>query len=323
MAKSSAAPAADDVDRLKRVAFWYWEYMRRNPLYRRYCQAIEEYDDYFNLIGVYDFMQSKEYLDEMSEYVSCHDERVDLKYTPFRKRLDRDHGEEAGRKFFKYGFLGNGFEKHFGRVYKDYNDGLDSDFALLELIADRNLPFFTENVRDIAALVKLNGQWLISVDGFAPSTYSFDLERANEVKIDPVAILKNPGKVGLEVYALNIINKAVESLFEKQRVPLETYESVYKLSLAGKHINSTDAMRLAMLWMWDKAHENDGEEPLPFDQTYRLLKEIIQSRRADEDGKETGGVWEQILYRKPRIREYYASTERCIQQLIVIPLKSK
>lgn len=307
----------DDVDRLKRAALWYWEYMRRNPLYRKYCQEIKLYDDYFKRIGVYDFMQSKEFLNEMLKYVSSHNEKTELKYTPFRKRLERDHGEKAGRIFFKYGFLGNGFEKNFGRVYKDCNDGFDSELVLLKILRGENIAFFTENVRDIAAMVKLNGQWLISVDGFAPSTYSFDFECANEVKIDPVAILKNPEKVGLEVYAMNIINKAVESLFEQQRVPLETYESVYKLSLAGKHINSTDAMRLAMLWMWDKAHEHDMKEPLPFDHVYRLLKDRIEGADA------TDGVWEQILYRKPRIREYYASTERCIRQRIVIPLKSK
>lgn len=323
MAKKSEKAPLDDTDRLKNVAFWYWEYMRRNPLYRRYCNVIDRYDNFFKSIGVYDYMQSKEYLDEMSEYTSTHDEREELRYTPFRLRLERDHGERAGLLFFKYGFLSLGFENKFGRIYKYCTDGIDADALINKLLTDEDVSFSTENVADIAALVKLNGQWLITVDGFTPDTFCYDLQRSNEVKISPKAILEEPGKVGLEVYALNLINKAVESQFEKQRVSLETMGSVYKLSLAGKHINSTDAMRLAMLWMWDKAHENGGKEPLPFDQVYRLLKEIILSKHAVEDGKETGGVWDQILYRKPRIREYYASTEHCISQPTVIPLKSK
>ena len=307
----------DDVDRLKRAAFWYWEYMRRNPLYRRYCQAIKKYDDYFKSLGVYDFMQSKEYLDEMSEYVSCHDESNDLEYTPFRRRFEHDHGQESGRIFYKYGFLSNGFEKHFGRIYKCCSEGLDSDFALRELINGNCVDFYTENIADISALIKLNGQWLITVDDETPSTFSFDMERKKEIKIEPNSIITNPDKVGLEVFALKLINIAVDGLFKKQRVSLDTYESVYKLSLAGKHINSSDAMRLCMLWLWDKAHEQDEKNPAPFNDVYSLLKAKIEKANVSD------GVWEQILYRKPRIREYYEATDRSIQQRIVIPLKSK
>jgi len=317
MAKSSKKASFDDTDRLRNVAFWYWEYMRRNPLYKRYCTVIDRYDNYFKKIGVYDYMQSKECIDEMMEYSSTHEGKEELRYTPFRLRLELDHGEQAGLLFFKYGFLSFGFENKFGRIYRPCTDGMDTDVVITKLINDENVSFFTESLADIAALVKLNGQWLITVDGITPNTFCFDLKRSNEIKILSHGIIEDPGKVGLEVYALNIINKAVNSLLEKQQVLPETYESVYKLSLAGKHINSTDAMRLSMLWMWDKAHEVDGQEPLPFDQVYRLLKDRIEKAGATE------GVWEQVLYRKPRIREYFESTERCIQQVTIIPLKSK
>jgi hypothetical protein len=307
----------DDTDRLKRVAFWYWEYMRRNQKYRRYCQVMRQYNDYFKMIGVYDFMQTKEFLDEMFEYVYSHDELHELKYTPFRKRLERAHGEEAGRKFFKFGFWSCGFDKLFGRIYKDCDDGLDSEYALDKVLSGGNIPFFTEDVSDIAALIKLNSQWGISVAGSTPCVFTYDLELVNDVKIDPKAVLDNPAKIGLEAFALNLITKSVESLFEKQNILLGTYESVYKLSLAGKHINSSDIMRLSMLWLWDKAHEENENNPLPFDTVYPLLKAKIEGANAAE------GVWEQLLYRKPRIREYYESTSRSIQQLTIIPLKSK
>ena len=83
---------------------------------------------------------------------------------------------------------------------------------------------------------------MISIDEMTPTNYLYNLEKSNSITIDPKAILKNPTKVGLEVHALNMINKAVESLFGKQYIDEETLQSVYKLSLSGKHINSSDTM---------------------------------------------------------------------------------
>ena len=91
MAKDNSKTLLDGSDRLQRIAFWYWEYMRRNPLYQRYCAVIETYNDYFKGIGIYEFMQTREFLDEMTEYVSSHNDEEDLKYTPFRRRLEESH----------------------------------------------------------------------------------------------------------------------------------------------------------------------------------------------------------------------------------------
>ena len=313
VAKTDKLPV-DDVDRLKRVAFWYWEYMRRNPLYKKYCKVINRYDNYFKKIGVYDYMQSKEYLEEMSEYLSTHESKHDLEHTPFRNRLEAEHGKEAGRLFFKYGFLGLGYEKKFGRVYKDCADGLDSYAVIDNFLAGKTVGFASQDIRDLSALIKLNGTWMVSVDEYAPDNFSYDLERSSSIKIDPKGILNNPAKVGLEIHALNLINKAVNSLFGKQRASEETLQSVYKLSLSGKHIISSDAMRLAMLWLWDKAHEADESNPARFDEVYSLLKAKLEKKGMAD------GAWEQILTRRKRTLGYYEMTSYCIKNRIVTSL---
>lgn len=314
MAKDSGKTLLDDSDRLRRIAFWYWEYMRRNPLYQRYCQVIDSYDDFFKSIGVYEFMQSKEFLDEMAEYVSSHDSPEDLKYTPFRRKLEKEHGKDAGSKFFKYGSLACGFENKFGRIYKNNSIGLDSETALDLLLENRDVDFSTKDQTDISALLKLNRNWLLTVDGMAPDNFSFNFKRTGNVKIDPDAIVNSPIKIGLEVQALNMISKAIENIFEKQHIEDETLQAIYKLCLAGKHINSSDVMRLAMIWMWDKAHEADEATSAPFDDVYPLLK-----AKVEKSGK-TDGAWEQIITRRKRILGYYEMTDFCIKNRVIISL---
>ena len=308
MATKTNIPPQDDVDRLKGIAFWYWEYTRRNPLYIRYCDVINVYDDYFKSLGVYDFMQSKEYLDETSGYVTTHDEPEDLKFTPFRRRLENDFGEEAGKIYFKYGCLGCGFEKHFGRIYKHYSIGINTEEALSKTLVGNNFSFCSENPTDFAALVKLNETWLITIDDFEPSTFSYDVQRAKNISTNPSTVLENPEKLSLEVHALSLIKRAVESLFGEQHVPDETLQAVYKLSIAGRRFNSTDLMRLAMLWLWDKAHEKDAANPALFEEIYPLLKAKIT-----DTGSTLVGNWDQLIQRPGRARDYYAMTDYCIQ----------
>ena len=314
MAKDSTKTLLDGSDRLQRIAFWYWEYMRRNPLYQRYCAVIETYNDYFKDIGIYEFMQTREFLDEMAEYVSTHDDEEDLKYTPFRRRVEKSHGEYASLKVFKYGFLSCGFENNFGRIYKHCLDGLDSDEALGYLLRDNDVEFLTKNPADLSALLKLNGEWLLTVDEMTPDTFSFDFQRTGNIKISPQGVTKSPSKVGLEVQALNMINKAVESLFKKQNIEGETLQAVYKLCLEGKHINSSDVMRLAMVWLWDKAHETSESTPASFDDVYPLLKAKVEA-----SGK-TDGAWEQIMTRRKRIMGYYEMTDFCIKNRVIMSL---
>lgn len=307
----------DDVERIKRVAFWYWEYMRRNTLYRRYCDTINKYNEYFKKIDVYDYMQSKEYLDEMTEYVSIHDEKEDLKNTPFRKYLEKHHGKKAGLIFFKYGFLANGYDIKFGRIYKYYSLGLNSYDAFENLLNGNIVKFSTDDIADISAISKLNKNWSITIEDEDPSLFYFDYQKFDNIKIKPEALLNDPSRIGLEAHALHLNNKAVNSLFEKQNIDTDTLSSVYKLSLAGKHINSSDVMRLAMLWIWDQASEHDKQNSREFFEVYPSLKAKI------EEYSMADGVWEEILTRKARVAGYYQATKNCIQNLTVTPLGIK
>lgn len=304
-----------DIIRLKGIAFWYWEYMRRNPLYIRYCDVIKRYDDYFKSIGVYDFMQSKEFLEEISEYVSTHEDSEDLKYMPLRRRLERDHGEKAGIIYFKYGFLGYAFEEKFGRIYKDPSEGIDTKKALEAVMAGKKILFSADNARDISALTKLNGSWLISVDDTTPKSYFYDLPRIQNIKIDPEGILHDPEKIGLEVYALNLITKAVESLFEEQKIADETLQSVYNLNFAGKTLRNADISRLAALWLWDKAHEKGRQNPAAFKEIYPLLKAKLNDKK-----RTIVGNWEQQDLKANRIRTHYEMTDYCIRHRTITHL---
>jgi len=318
--------------------------MRRNPLYKKYCTVINRYNEYFKKIGVYDFMQSKAYMDEMTDYCSAHDDKQSLAHTPFRTRLEKDHGIEAGQLFFRYGFLSSGYELKFGRIYKDYSIGIDPCGMIDRMIRGDDISFFTEDLFDIAALIKLNGklaeddahgsatgadknrgQWLITIDDEAPSNFHFDLKRAGDIRLDPEGILSNPAKVGCEVYALNLINKTVANLFEKQRPTEESLQAVYNLNMAGTRFKSVDSMRLAMLWMWDMAHKGNGSEPAGFDEVYELLKEkveeigILGKSKLVEKGTQgkKGGPWEQFMTRRQRILGYYNVTATCINNITV------
>jgi len=297
-----------DINRLKGIAFWYWEYMRRNPLYIRYCDVIKRYDDYFKSIGVYEFMQSKEFLEEISEYTSTHEDSEDLKYMPIRRRLERDHGEKAGKIYFKYGFLGYAFEEKFGRIYKDPSEGLDTEKALEAMMVGKNISFLADNVPDISALIKLNGSWLISVDDTTPKSYFYDLPRIQNIQIDPKGVLDDPGRVGLEVYAVNLITKAVESFFEEQKISGETLQSVYLLSCSGKYLKSPAISRLAALWLWDKAHEKDRQNPATFKEVYPLLKAKLNDKK-----RTIAGNWEQQALNATRVRTHYEMTDYCIR----------
>jgi hypothetical protein len=253
-------------------------------------------------------MQSKEFLDEMSEYVSTHDTREELKNFPFRKRLEKEFGDEAGKRTFKYGCLSCGFENHFGRIYKHYSIGIDTENVLNDELSGKIFPFTTDNPADIAALVKLNGSWLITVDDFQPDTFCYDIKRAQSIKVNPNGVIHQLGKVSREFQALNMINMAVEAMFKEQKIPDDMLESVYKLSLAGKRFANADISRLAALWLWDKAHEEDQQNPIPFKEVYPILKAKLNDKK-----RVIAGDWDQQDLKANRIRKHYTMTDYCIQ----------
>jgi len=267
----------------------------------------------FKSIGVFDYMNSKEFLEETADYIHSHDTEEELKYIPFRSRLEREHGKEASMIYWKYGFLANGFDTRFGRIYKHYSAGMDVFAAFEKIKLGEKFIFSTTDPTDISALIKLNDNWIISVDDMEPCNSCYKLEMANDIKINPQTVLVNPKRVGLEFYALKMINRAIYSQFVKQDIDEEILQAVYELILSGKHINSTEIMRLAMLWLWDKAHEN-ADRPESFDAVYPLLQKEIDSAGL------TDNAWDQIMNRRKRVAGYYAVTDYCIKKHTITSL---
>lgn len=317
MAKKTSKPSKDNADRLMNVAFWYWEHMRRNKYYTRYCDVIESYKHYFASIGELDYLDSKEGMEELFSYFYDTENDYDIKNNPYKTRLEKAHGKESGLIFFKFSFLSEKFRSKFNRIYKHYSIGINPECELQKLLNDEDVLFETKDTADIAALLRMHNDWAMKIDDDSPTYYIYSLEESGPITVDPKSILNNPSTIGLEAHAINLINKSVNSLIKKQFVEQETFEAVYDISVARKKINNADEMRLAILWLWDKAHEENYENPTPFDVVYPLLKDKLERANA------SGGVWEQVLYRKSRIRGYYEVLIQSIAQLTVLPLQSK
>jgi len=314
--KSSSKSDRGDAKRLKNVAFWYWEYLRRNTLYRRYCDVIAYYFEYFDGIGEFDYLASKEGLDELNSYYYDEENDYDYKNNPYKDRLEKEHGPRAGVMFQKFSFLSEKFRSNFKRVFKHYSEGINTEEELTKLFNKEDIRFESNDSLDIAALLKMYKNWKMRIDDESPTYYVFELEKSGKITIDPSSIMNDPSEVGQEAHAINLIYKSMRGLFEDHHIKAETLEAVYDLVLSGENINSSDEMRLAVLWLWDKAHEDDYFNPAPFDTVYRMLKARINEEFAHS------GIWEQILYRRSRILRYYEAVDLSITQMTVIPLKS-
>lgn len=315
MTDNTTKASKDNEDRLMNVAFWYWEHMRRNPQYRRYCDVIEYYKEYFDRLGELAYLDSKEGLEEHFSYFYDTENDYDVKNNPYKTYLEATHGLEAGLKYFKFAFLSEKFRSKFKRIYKHYSIGIDTEKYLTSIISDNDISFETRDHADIASLIRMHEEWSIKIDDSSPTYYIYHLEDSGPITVDPQGILNAPATIGLEAYAINLIHKSIRGLVKKQSIDTDTFAAVYKISVAGKNINSADKMRLAILWLWDKAHEADYANPAPFNEVYPLLKDKLKSANV------SGGVWEQVLYRRSRILGYYKMLTQSISQLTVLPLQ--
>lgn len=304
-----------NIERLKSVAFWHWEYQRRNPHYRRYIDVLEKFDEYFRSIGEYDFINSKEFIEEITEYCVVPGCQYNWRDNPIMDRIRNDHGPEAAIRLFKYGFLADKFLEKFKRLQKHYSVGMDTNDVLKTLKDGGDYTFETDDPQDYAAVLRMHSDWAMQLDGTDPDLYTYVFEKFENISVNTEKALDNPANLGLEGHALKLYRAVVEGLFGEQAISDDTLDAVYRLSLSGKYINSSDEMRLSVLWIWDKTN-TAATSPLSFDQSYQLLKkEILKSHLSE-------GVWDQVVTRKKRVFEYYEVLEQCIRQMSVIPFKS-
>lgn len=315
------SPSKDGFDRLKNVAFWNWEYQRRNPVYRRWSEVISGYHDFFREVGMFELITSKEWFDGMNEYYNSPEfQEVDTHEaflnTPYHLHIKENFGEEAWMKHVRYGFLGGNFDKKFHRLWRHHDDGLDTEVALTAILKGQGVKFECSDLKDVTALLKMHSDWLVKISGESPSHLWACFEMNATVPINPNVSLDRLSKVGYEVQVLNMLNKAVLEEFDKQFLDSSTTEAAYQLSIAGKHINNSDVVRLAMLWMWDSAVERNPEDiENQFPEILEQLKERIDT--AGLGGEKT---FNQFFSRKKRILGYFQRTNLCIQEMSVFNL---
>jgi len=308
--KTSREPRFDS-DRIQGIAFWFWEYQRRNPAYRRFSFIIEVYRHYFDELGELEFIESVEGVNQFVSDAYEMDDPNPMNY-PYAIHLGEKYGIQTRRCFCKLSFLIEAVRRRFHRVYRPCFVGIDSNEALSSSIQSKQQPFKSCDHSDINALLRSYYKWAMRIDDDIPNHYMSDLDKTSGIHLNHEQALNNPEQVMHELHAVRIFNTTFESIFSKQRISDETLEAVYKLCLAGKHIVSSDTTRIIILWMWDKAHEADEDNPLDFDSVHQLLKDYLSTRKIGNDRIAT------LLANKKRLSNYYK--QLCLKIKTMNPL---
>ncbi|GAB6037748.1 hypothetical protein JCM15519_23070 [Fundidesulfovibrio butyratiphilus] len=305
-----------DSHRLKSVAFWFWEYQRRNPAYRKFSYAIEYYRFYFEELGELEAIESKEGCKKF-ESDAFDMEDPNPKNHPYALYLEEKYGEEARLAFYRLSFLIEAVRRRFHRMYRSCDIGLQTDRALniildnkhyqqrgtrcsdIELLRKNGITLESKNHADINALLRSYYKWAMSIDEDTPNHYLADLNKTSGILLNHNQALKDPEQVMLELHAVKIFNATIDSIFTNKRIGDETLEAVYKLCLAGGNIVSSDMTRLIILWMWDKAHDADGSTIIRFDEVHAMLRSVFSLDKRAKYKIHT------LFIKKHRLFEYY------------------
>jgi hypothetical protein len=340
----------DDADRIKKLAFWYWEYLRRNTCYKKYSDAIKKYRQDLRSEGCENLDKIEVDSNKLFSDGTRQDFGFDFSKLTHLKQLRFKYGHDLGKIIFMYVSLMRRFKKKFGRNYKDHLVGMNTDETLGLLLSGKTVQFATNNANDISALLRLADEWSMleqylirdeakcrlsnecifqvkvgkinshnalrsDIDKISKHMQSF-CENKNDVNIDLGLIKKDPKNAALQMYALSLIKDVQESVSQKNRIDDEVLKPVYRLLFSGKHIKTPDDTRLVALWLWDKAREQNAENPDHFDDVYSILRQRINDKESD-----IAGNWEQTLSKPNRIRQHFEMTDFCIENRLVANLK--
>lgn len=313
MADTESVPK-DWYDRLRNVAFWYWEYQRRNPSYRKWSKIIQGYLRYFDLIGELENLVSPELFLENIEHAQSH-EGEDWQ-SPYVRYLSDTYGPGAKCKYFRLSVRGVKFDEKFKRVYREHWIGMDTDEALDDILDMKSVSFYADDETDLIALLSMHEEWIVQFGEEAPSYIGSFVEKQATAPFSPDATPEQVMKISTEYQVLNAFSKAVKCAFEDQFIDDQTMKAVYKLSIAGRHINSTDLVRLAILWMWDYAHKANPDDLVSeFDNALVAVRKKIKDK--DMDGEK---AFNQFTDRRARVLGYFNATNECIQKMRVFNL---
>lgn len=303
----------DNVTRLKNVAFWLWQYQARNVQYELYTNCILKHIKMFREMGeLHIFMANPDKTEKLS---SVDGEPITISNSPVTRYFEEKHGKAGRSLFVRFHYLIKSFYRRFGRHAKAANERIDSHDCLNRLFSGEEITFQTDNKADIAALLRMYNDWHIKSPGGNPNQDPESSLEPNTLTIQGNSFVEHSEAIGLEAHAISLFHKAGMDFWEEHNISSEAMKALYKLCLSGDRIKNTDIWRLCSLWMWDKAHEKDRNKPQAFETVYYALKDQIEGAILED------GVLEQIFTRKNRARKAYETTDRCIREMIVLPLR--
>lgn len=309
MAKQSKADR-DNIERLESIAFWLWEYTSRNPHYQRFMNVIMWYRVKFLEVGELENLDEYLGYDNVLKLMDDPEFTYDtLKDNEFTRELSRKHGEFFGRAVFKLVFLMMKFNERFGRTPKDYDERMDTDEALGRLLDKQTVQFSSKDIFDQYAVMQLRNEWMLEIDGNSPNPNMIRFEDDSKIT-DHQKLITHREELSKEAGSFEIYDQMSKKASKGGRLNYDTKFQIYELGGAGKNFNPrSDTKRLAMLWLWDKAHP-EGEPTKTFEEVLPLLKDRLK-------GWYLNDLPNDLLYRKSVIKGFYEVTEACIDSITV------
>lgn len=314
-------PQQSKAERLENLAFWYWEYQRRNPVYRRWSEVLgnlyEKLEPYQDTIDeIYTPNGTVDLIKYEREATTTHER----KYNPARKVMEDRHGPKAGELLYKFNILSVKFDRKFKRPPLSHEFGVDTEEALKALLSPKELEFRPDDISHVSALLNMHNDWIVKIDGEDPNHTYMLLVPYVTLPIGPHVTTEIHQKATLEYEVLHLMSKTIDLWdFNEQIVDEQTADAALELLEDLKGINTANVMRLAMLWLWDRINEDD-DQSLDFDGKFKKHWGSLKSR-ANNAGM-IDKPWNQIYGKKNRIMKAFESTNCSIQNMTITDLNS-
>lgn len=309
---------ADAVDKIKNIAFWQWEYQRRNQKYRDYSEATTILQLDLADAGVADFFARKDYVELVNKYQDSSE--------PFAHyNMIKDNFPDCVVDYLcKWSILNQKFTDKFMRRSKHYVNGEETCYEMLLNFIARGEKCnydvkkysgydecYLEELDDLLALLAYRKQWGILMDGKIPPKHDF-FTKLNTPYIPTNDATRSPD-VGLEIRSLSFL---CDFTVVHHSLTDELCEIIYKLAIAGRKINPADEMRTFLLILWDEMERVGSFDIKTFNHYYSDVLKMIDENGADHS------IWNQVATHKSRIYKYFKTTCQCIEDMRVYPLKS-
>jgi hypothetical protein len=316
-------PQQTKAERLENLAFWYWEYLRRNPVYIEWSCAMNRLTNHLS-----------QYPETMAEVLSADkwlakintgpEDKTwqDVKFSPERKVIEERHGKRAGEIYHKYNIFCVSFGSRFKRTYRTFDEGMDTE-ECLKLVFNRkdDISFKPIHISDVAALLNLHDDWMVGLGGYEPNYMGLLTYQHATLPIGPEITTEMHHKACLEYEVINLMCKAIDYWgIQEPTVDEETASATIELLTELKSVNTANVMRLAMLWLWDRMLE-DYDESLDSDELFKKHWGVLKDR-ANAAGLNEA-PWNQIYDKKKRVHTAFLNTIDCIMQVKIIDLNTK